>query len=155
MKYLKIHLSNVTLEKIIMIFNLLIRNKLENRRKIQEICNLLNYLKFQNKILLNQLKIKNLNVSNNYLNEYYKLLNEIFKKIFIIEKNIHLNNQKILFCRINYQIKNIHSILKRKINKFISKFSMIININEFKNNILNSNLNTLPFVFRSNFFNIE
>ena len=153
MKYLKIHLSNVTLEKIIMIFNLLIRNKLKNRRKIQEIFNLFNYLKFQNKILLNQLKIKNLNVSNNYLNEYYKLLNEIFKKFFIIEKNIHLNNQKILFCRINY--KNIHFILKRKINKFISKFSMIININEFKNNILNSNLNTLPFVFRSNFFNIE
>ena len=155
MKYLKIHLSKVTLEKIIMIFNLLIRNKLENRRKIQEICNLLNYLKFQNKILLNQLKIKNLNVSNNYLNEYYKLLNEIFKKFFVIEKNIHLNHQKILFCKINYRINNIYSILKRKINRFISKFSMIININEFKNNILNSNLNTLPFVFRSNFFNIE
>jgi len=152
MKYLKISLSNLNLEQITMIFKLSIKKKSGNKRDFQEIINLLNYLNFQNKILLNQIKSKNLNVLKNYLKDYYKLLNEIFKDIFKIEKNILF--RKFFFYKIKYRIKNINTNLKKKINKFISKFSIILNLNEFKTIIFNSNsnINTFPLVSKTNFF---
>ena len=152
MKYLKISLSNLTLEQIKMFFKLSIKNKPENKRVFQDIFNLLNFLNFQNKMLLNQIKNKNLNVLKNYLKNYNKLLIEIFKDIFKIEKNIFFRN--FYFYKIKNQIKNIYSNLKKKINKFISKFSIILNLNQFKRIIFNSNsnINTFPLVSRTNFF---
>ena len=148
---MKISLSNLTLDEIKMIFKLSIKNKPENKRDFQEIYNLLNYLNFQNEILLNQIKNKNINILKNYLNDYYKLLNEIFKDIFEKKKNILL--RKFFFYKIKYQIKNICTNLKRKINKFVSKFSIYLNINEFKTIIFNnSNVSKFPLVSKTNFF---
>ena len=148
MKYLKISFSKISLERIIIFLKLSLENKIENKRNIQLIFNLLNYLKFQNRFFLSQLKNFNLNVFIRYNFDYKNLIKEIFNEFFIIKEKINRKR----FCKLKFQICNIYKILKEKINKFITKYSLnfLLNLNEFKEI---SNNDTFPQIIKTNFFN--
>ena len=149
MKYLKISFSKITLERIIIFLKFCLDHKKENKRIIQSIFNLLNYLKFQNSFFLSQIKNFNLNVFIRYNYDYKNLIKEIFNEFFIIKEKI---NRKRFICKLKFQIYNIYKFLKEKINKFIKKYSLnfLLNLNEFKEI---SYIDTFPQIIKTNFFN--